>query len=107
MNKIKLRTTNTIDIKEFVGEKKLDPIMIEKSYYVAPDSKNKNSLLVKVLSDTKKIAAGKVVFKDKEHIIAIRPYQRELVIHLLHYIDVIRPVDEISELKGLRASERG
>jgi DNA end-binding protein Ku len=42
LDKIKLKTTNTIDIKEFVDEKELDPIMIEKSYYVAPDSKNKN-----------------------------------------------------------------
>jgi len=106
LDKIKLKTTNTIDIKEFVDEKELDPIMIEKSYYVAPDNKNKNdkaySLLVKVLSETKKIAVGKVVFKDKEHIVALRPYQRAIVMHLLHYIDEIRPVDEISELKELQ-----
>lgn len=64
--------------------------MIEKSYYVAPDNKTKNdkaySLLVKVLTDTKKIAVGKVVFKDKEHIVALWPYQRAMVMHLLHYI---------------------
>ena len=35
LDKIKLKTTNTIDIKEFVDEKELDPIMIEKSYYVS------------------------------------------------------------------------
>ena len=67
---IKLKTTNTIDIKEFVDEKELDPIMIEKSYFIAPDNKNKNdkaySLLVKVLTETKKIALGKIVLKDKE-----------------------------------------
>jgi DNA end-binding protein Ku len=106
LDKIKLKTTNTIDIKEFVDEKELDPIMIEKSYYVAPDNKNKNdkaySLLVKVLTETKKIAVGKVIFKDKEHIVALRPYQRAMVMHLLHYLDEIRPVDEISELKDLQ-----
>lgn len=106
LDKIKLKTTNTIDIKEFVDEKDLDPILIEKSYYVAPDSKNKNdkaySLLVKVLTESQKIAIGKVVFRDKEHIVALRPYQRALVMHLLHYMDEIRPVDEISELKGLQ-----
>jgi DNA end-binding protein Ku len=80
--------------------------MIEKSYYVAPDNKTKNdkaySLLVKVLTETKKIAVGKVVFKDKEHIVALQPYQRAIVMHLLHYLDEIRPVDEISELKELQ-----
>jgi DNA end-binding protein Ku len=103
---IKLKTTNTIDIKEFVDEKELDPIMIEKSYFIAPDNKNKNdkaySLLVKVLTETKKIAVGKIVLKDKEHVVALRPYQRAIVMHLLYYIDDIRPVDEISELKDIQ-----
>lgn len=107
LDRIKLKTTNTIDVKEFVAEKELDPILIEKSYYIAPDNKkNKNdkaySLLVKVLTDTKKIAVGKVVFKDKEHLVAIRPYQRALVMHMLHYLEEIRPVDEISELRDIQ-----
>ena len=55
-----------------------------------------------MLSETKKIAIGKVVFKDKEHIVALRPYQRGILMHMLHYIDEIRPVDEISELKGIQ-----
>ena len=39
LDKIKLKTTNTIDIREFIQDKELDPILIEKSYYVAPDNK--------------------------------------------------------------------
>jgi DNA end-binding protein Ku len=62
----------------------LDPIMIEKGYYVAPDNNNKNdkaySLLVKGLTETKKIAVGKVVFKDKEHIVALRPDHTNIII---------------------------
>ena len=107
LDRIKLKTTSSIDIKEFVDEKEVDPILIEKSYYVAPDNKkNKNdkaySLLVKVLTDTKKVAVGKVVLRDKEHLVVIRPYQRELVMHILHYIDEIRPADEISEFKDMQ-----
>jgi DNA end-binding protein Ku len=107
LDRIKLKTTNTIDVKEFVDEKELDPILIEKSYYIAPDNKkNKNdraySLLVKVLTDTNKVAVGKVVLKDKEHLVVIRPYQRELVMHILHYLDEIRPADEIPELKNMQ-----
>ena len=44
--------------------------MIEKSYFIAPDNKNnKNdkaySLLVKILTETKKIALGKIVLRDE------------------------------------------
>jgi DNA end-binding protein Ku len=103
---IKLKSTNTIDIKEFVDEKEIYPIMIEKSYFIAPDNKNKSdkaySLLVKVLSETNKIALGKIVLREKEYVAALRPYQRVIVMHLLHYIDDIRLVDEISELKDLQ-----
>ena len=107
LDRIKLKTTSSIDIKEFVDEKEIDPILIDKSYYLAPDNKkNKNdkaySLLVKVLTDTKKVAVGKVVLRDKEHLVVIRPYQRELVMHILHYLDEIRPADEISELKEIQ-----
>jgi non-homologous end joining protein Ku len=63
LEKIKLNTTKSIDNKEFVDSKELDNIIIEKSYYIASDTKRGNdkaySLLVKILSDTKKIAIGK------------------------------------------------
>jgi DNA end-binding protein Ku len=96
------------DKKKFeIYRSKSGHILIEKSYYIAPDNKkNKNdraySLLVKVLTDTKKVAVGKVVLKDKEHLVVIRPYQRELVMHILHYLDEIRPADEIPELKNMQ-----
>jgi DNA end-binding protein Ku len=102
LNKIKLKTTKSIDIKEFVDSKELDPILIEKSYYVAPDTKRGNdkaySLLVKILSDTKKIAIGKIILRDKENIVALRPYQRGMVMHVLKYLDEIRPTDDIPEI---------
>lgn len=88
LDRIKLKTTNTIEVKEFVDEKELDPILIEKSYYIGPDNK--------------KVAVGKVVLRDKEHLVPIRPYQRELVMHVLHYLDDIRPADEIPELKEMQ-----
>ena len=70
-------------------------MIIEKSYYVAPDTKRGNdkaySLLVKILSDTKKIAIGKIVLRDKENIVSLRPYQRGMVMHILRYLDEIRP----------------
>ena len=76
------------------------------SYYQFTDNENKDdkaySLFVKVLTETKKIALGKIVLREKEYVVALRPYQRVIVMHLLHYIDDIRPVDEISELRDLQ-----
>jgi DNA end-binding protein Ku len=46
------------------------------------------------------------VLRDKEHLVVIRPYQRELVMHILHYLDEIRPADEISEFKDAEGEPR-
>jgi DNA end-binding protein Ku len=112
MDNIRLKSTNTIEIKEFINAKEFDPIYIEKNYYVGPDpGKHKNSqtsnkaysLFVKILNETNKIAIGKVVLKDKERLVALRAYQRGLVMHQLKYLDEIRPMDEIG---GLDSSQK-
>lgn len=110
---IKLKTTNTIEIKEFINSEEFDPLFIEKSYYVGPDTGKKKkgsdnttntipakaySLFVKILNETKKVAIGKVVLRDKEQLVGLRAYQRGLVMHQMKYLDEIRPMDEIGGL---------
>jgi DNA end-binding protein Ku len=117
LEKIAVESTRTINIKEFIDEQELDPLFVEKSYYIAPDSTDKRgrkkakanpaptvqdkaySLLVKVLHDTKKAAIGKVVLRgEKERLVAIRAYQRGLVLHTLHYLSEIKPLEAITEI---------
>jgi DNA end-binding protein Ku len=117
LEKIAVESTRTINIKEFIDEQELDPLFVEKSYYIAPDSTDKRgrkkakansaptvqdkaySLLVKVLHDMKKAAIGKVVLRgEKERLVAIRAYQRGLVLHTLHYLNEIKPLEAITEI---------
>jgi non-homologous end joining protein Ku len=42
---------------------------------------------------TGKIAIGKVVLREREQLVALRAYQRGLVMHQLKYLDEIRPMD--------------
>jgi DNA end-binding protein Ku len=108
---IKLKTNNTIEVKEFIELEEFDPIFIEKNYYVGPELGKKKaaaisskaySLFVKILNETNKVAIGKVVLREKEHVIALRAYQRGLVMHQLKYLDEIRPMDEIGDLGNLQ-----
>jgi len=108
---IKLKTNNTIEVKEFIELEEFDPIFIEKNYYVGPELGKKKaaaisskaySLFVKILNETNKVAIGKVVLREKEHVIALRASQRGLVMHQLKYLDEIRPMDEIGDLGNLQ-----
>jgi DNA end-binding protein Ku len=123
LEKIAVESSRTIDIKEFIDEQELDPLFIEKSYYLVPNSaankggkkkvgnsssvtsQNKAySLLVKVLHDMKKAAIGKVVLRsEREHLVAIRAYQRGLVLHTLHYISEIKPLEDINETPEIKS----
>ena len=107
LDKIKLKTTRTIDVKEFINMDEFDPLFVEKSYYVAPDVKKGTStildkaysLLVRVLKENNKICIGKVILREnKEHLVALRAYQRGIVMHILRYMDEIRPVEDIKEI---------
>jgi DNA end-binding protein Ku len=48
------------------------------------------------------VAIGKVVLREKEQVVALRAYQRGLVMHQLRYLDEIKPMDEIGELGNLQ-----
>ena len=119
LEKIQAKTTKTIDIKEFIDSKEFDPLLIEKSYYVSPDNgndgyrngKNKRkilnsssikaySLFANTIKETEKIAIGKVVLKDKEHLVALRSYQKGLIMHQLMYQEEIKPINEIEGMPG-------
>ena len=123
LDNIKAITTKTIDIKEFIDLKDFDTILIEKSYYVSPSTdgsakkrrgKQKENLMsasnkafrlfADSLKETNKIAIGKVVLKDREHLVAIRPYQRGLIMHQLMYQEEITPIDEIEGMPGSESS---
>src|SRR5215213_9050080 len=68
----------------------------------SPSNSKAYSLFVKILNETNKVAIGKVVLRDKEHLVALRSYQRGLIMHQLKYLDEIKPMDEV---EGISSSQ--
>lgn len=103
IEKLKLKSTKTIDIQSFVDVSQIDPIYFEKSYYVVPDKGGVKaySLFVEALRLANKAAIGKVVLRDKEYLVMLRPFKRGITMHVLHYLREVRDVDEMPELKNL------
>ncbi|MGC9132301.1 MAG: Ku protein [Candidatus Micrarchaeia archaeon] len=103
LEKIKLKSSKTIEIKSFVDSSQLDPLLIQKSYFIVPNEEGLKaySLLVESLSLLNKIAIGKITLKNKEYVVAIRAYKQSLLMHTLFYLNEIKDVSKFSELKGL------
>ncbi len=99
LERVPLETAGTVSVNAFVNLSEIDPIYFEKSYYLSPDEGGQKAfrLLHDAMGEMQRIAVGKVVIKEKEHLVAVRPYDGALVLNTLFYSDEIRAVDQIPE----------
>jgi len=100
IKKLKPKKTENLEIYEFVDLDAIKPIYYEKSYYISPQKKADKAyfLLKELMEEMKKAAIGKIVIKNKEYIAAIQPFEKGLLLSLLHYAEDINPIDEIENL---------
>jgi DNA end-binding protein Ku len=94
--------SRTIDIQEFVPLPTVDPIYIEGTTFLGPDRGGDRAyrLLADVMRDRNELALGTYVMRGKENLVAIRAYQRGLILHTLYFADEIRDFTEIELGKG-------
>lgn len=88
-----LAKQDTLDLTSFVPVSDIDPLHVEKTYYLAPDKGSANAyvLLHKILSDQKLAAVGTwVSSRGRDHLMVIRVYGKGLIIHQMFYDDEIR-----------------
>lgn len=98
---IKPEKTDRIEIVEFVDLNEIEPIYYDKFYFCGPAKKTERSyfLLKQVLEDSKQVAIGRFVMREREYVAAIQPYHSGLLLSTLNYSYEIRDIDEIETLK--------
>jgi DNA end-binding protein Ku len=96
---VPLPTAGAINLFGFVQLEQIDPIYFERAYYLAPDAGGAKAfkLLQESMDAAGKVGIGKVVLREKEHLVAMRPYQDALVAEILYYADEIRAMSELEE----------
>ena len=89
--------TKTIEILDFTDEDQVDTIYYDTPYYLEPEkgAENAYGLLYEALKQTKKIAVGRFVFHNHEHIGAIRVHKNILLFHVFRYESEIRSVEDL------------
>ena len=101
------KTTQTIEIEAFVNAGDIPFVYLERPYYVAPINKGAKvyALLRETLLKTGKVGVARVVIQTKQHLAALIPSGRGMVLNLLRWGDEIRPWTNL-ELppEGLKAA---
>jgi DNA end-binding protein Ku len=92
--------SDTIDIVDFVDLHEIDPILYEKTYYLVPQKGAAKAyrLLVEAMTRTSRVAVARVVMREKEHLVTLRPIGDALAMETMLYHDEVVPIAEIEEI---------
>ncbi|WP_287930119.1 Ku protein [Arthrobacter sp.] len=98
-----------IEVVQFVPNDQIDPIMLERSYYLEPDSKSPKAykLLVQTLQNTELTAVVKFALRQKTRLGALRVRDDVLVLQGILWNDEVREAQfaEVSEKTRISPQE--
>jgi DNA end-binding protein Ku len=96
------KKTKTIEIEDFVELADIDPIFYDHPYYLAPGTGGAKPyrLLLDAMRDTGRVAIARVVIRQKEALVALRPMRDDHVLGMstMLFPDEIVDPDNIDEL---------
>ncbi|RQH11018.1 Ku protein [Bradyrhizobium sp. RP6] len=106
LDEIALDSTHTIEIDEFVPKADIDNRYLIRPYYLVPDGKvghDAYAVIRETIRSMDKVAIGRVVLTNREHIIALEPLDSGLMGTLLRYPYEVRSekeyFDDIQDVK--------
>src|SRR5688572_16391397 len=102
LQKVRVESTRVINLVQFADDSEIDPIYVDRSYYLAPDGPMAAEAFA-VMRDgmAGKAGIGKVALYGREYLVAIRPQKKGLVMYTLHHDAEIRSIDQIEELNSV------
>jgi DNA end-binding protein Ku len=102
--KVRTESTRVINIVQFADAKVIDPVYVERPYFLAPDGQvaaDAFAVMREGMQD--KAAVGKVALYGREYLVAIMPRENGLVMYTLRHASEVRAMSEIDELKSVPA----
>lgn len=103
--KVRTASTRVIDLVQFAGADAVDPMYVDRTYYLAPDGALAADAYA-VMRDGMRghTGIGKLAIHGREYLVAVRAHRQGLVMHTLHHAAEIRTIDQIDELREVRGT---
>jgi DNA end-binding protein Ku len=109
LENVALESTRTIEIDEFVDRSEIDPRYLIRPYYLRPDGKvghDAFAVIRETIREMDKVAIGRVVLTNREHIIALEPLDKGLMGTLLRYPYEVRdPAEYFDEIQDVKVTK--
>ncbi len=99
IEKVRVESTRVINLEKFTEDSAIDPIYLERPYYLAPDGPVAKDAFAVIREGMKGMAGiGKVALYGREYLVKVQPRDRGLIMYTLRHASEIRSMDAIDEL---------
>ena len=91
--------TRAIDVQDFVDIEEIDPMYFDSPYYLGPadGAEKAYSLLASAMESSGKAAIARFVFRNKEHLSAIRASDGVLTLTTMRFHDEVVPPSDLDD----------
>jgi len=102
LSKVRPESTRVIDLVQFTPVESIDPIYVERPYYLAPDGQMAQEAFAVMREGMQgKAGIGKLALYGREYLVAVQPKDKGLVMYTMRRANEIRSMDAIDELEGV------
>jgi DNA end-binding protein Ku len=98
--------THSVDLTEFVPASAVDPLFLDKAYYLGPDKGGERAyrLLADAMVNTGLVGIASYSARGKQSIVLVRPLENGICLHQLRYGDEVKawsevPMPDLPEVK--------
>ena len=104
---VRPESTRVAEISHVLDDAVIDPLHVERSYYIAPDGTRAGEPYAVIREGLAgKAAVGRLALHGREYLVAIVPHQRALLLHTLRTKGEVRALKAIEELAFARAKPK-
>jgi len=104
IQKVRVDSTRVINLEKFTDDTAIDPIYLERAYYLAPDGPVARDAFAVIREGMQgKSGIGKVALYGREYLVKVQPREQGLVMYTLRHAAEIRSMKEIEELNDMPA----
>ena len=102
LSKVRPESTRVIDLVQFTPVESIDPIYVERPYYLAPDGQMAQEAFAVMREGMKgKAGIGKLALYGREYLVAVQPKEKGLVMYTMRRANEVRSMDAIDELESV------
>jgi DNA end-binding protein Ku len=107
IEKVRVDSTRVINLEKFTEDTAIDPIYLERPYYLAPDGPVAKEAFAVIREGMKgKAGIGKVALYGREYLVKVQPRERGLIMYTLRHANEIRSMEAIDELTDVPAKAK-